>query len=78
MKFLSNKTTKAVNAAVNPILMVSKLAAVCTVVRDARKDEYVTSRFLMLFQITVSIVSVLHLMFIPYAVICLEMVSYLV
>lgn len=77
MKFVSNGKSKAVNvaAAFNPILVVSKLAAVCTIVRDTEKDEFVTPRFFIVVQVTVSIVIILHLMFIPYAVIYVEMVS---
>lgn len=59
---------------ISPMLFVSKLAAVCSVTRRG-KTEMQLSKVLYSFQIFVMILCILHLGYIPYAVIYIEQVS---
>ncbi|KAJ8961469.1 hypothetical protein NQ318_014717 [Aromia moschata] len=78
MKVFFSKKFNTVNDAINPMLMVSKLAAVCTVTKKSDKEEFVVSYILIVLQIFVSIINVAHLIFIPFGVIHLEKVAILV
>ncbi|KAG5888781.1 hypothetical protein JTB14_007057 [Gonioctena quinquepunctata] len=63
---------KTVYESLSPILFFSRAAAVCTITKDENKGEFVRSKCMMAIQIVVLITSILHFIFIPYAVINIE------
>lgn len=73
MILIESKSMKNVYQIINPILTVSKIAAVCSVANKG-KCEMKLSKVLYSFQVVIVIICILHLGYIPYAVIYIEQV----
>ncbi|XP_028135243.2 putative gustatory receptor 28b [Diabrotica virgifera virgifera] len=66
------KDIKTVYESMKPILLLSKLAGVCTLTSKKHIEEVGRSKLLTVIQILILLISMAHLGFIPYAVIYIE------